>query len=162
MCVQSAPEIETLLDLNGQIIDQGNGYWIKIEAYRVAPTGEVPHGIRHRLTLLEPYGKRILGYDNAHSVKLPQKFERAGRRLTFDHKHRHAKDHGVPCEFKDAHQLLADFFVEVDRVLSEVSEVIGPAARKSCRRNTGRGRCGTVAAALVKTGVAMVLPLPAG
>jgi hypothetical protein len=43
-----------------------------------------------------------------------------------------------------------------------VSEVIGPAARKSCRRNTGRGRCGTVAAALVKTEVAMVLPLPAG
>jgi hypothetical protein len=27
---------------------------------------------------------------------------------------------GVPYEFKDAHQLLADFFAEVDRVLSEV------------------------------------------
>ncbi len=27
--------IATLLDLDGQIIDQGNGFWIKIEAWRV-------------------------------------------------------------------------------------------------------------------------------
>jgi len=26
--------LETLLDLNDSIIDQGNGYWIKIEAWR--------------------------------------------------------------------------------------------------------------------------------
>jgi len=26
---------------------------------------------------------------------------------------------GAPCEFKDAHQLLSDFFVEVDVVLKE-------------------------------------------
>jgi len=24
--------IDTLLDLNGSILDQGNGYWIKLEA----------------------------------------------------------------------------------------------------------------------------------
>jgi len=40
--------------------------------------------------------------------------------LPFDHKHRHAADTGVPYEFKDAHQLLSDFFVEVDAVLKEV------------------------------------------
>jgi len=28
-------------------------------------------------------------------------------------------DKGVPYEFKDAYQLLADFFKEVDRVLKE-------------------------------------------
>lgn len=118
--MKSDPGIETLLDLHGQIIDQGAGYWVKLEAYRVAPTAEVPHGIRYCLTLHEPYGKRILGYDNAHAIKLPKKFKHAGPRLTFDHQHRHATDQGVPYEFKDAHQLLADFFAEVDRVLSEV------------------------------------------
>lgn len=116
------PGIETLLDLQDQIIDQGSGYWVKIEAYQVAPTPDVPHGIRYSLTLHEPYGKRILGYDNAHAVKPPKKFKYAGRRLTFDHMHRHARDPGVPYEFKDAHQLLADFFSEVDQVLLEVKK----------------------------------------
>ncbi len=64
--------LETLLDLNGSIIDQSNGYWIKIEAWRVATD------------------------DNAHAVKLPKKFKYVGRRLSFDHKHRHVSDKGVP------------------------------------------------------------------
>ena len=59
--------IETLIDLHDQIIDQDGGYWVKIEAWRVVPTEEIPHGIRYALTLHEPYGKRILGYDNAHA-----------------------------------------------------------------------------------------------
>jgi hypothetical protein len=72
------------------------------------------------LTLHEPFGKRILGYDNAHSVK-PKKFKYAGQKLAFDHKHRHVSDKGVPYEFRNAHQLMADFFIEVDRVLKEVN-----------------------------------------
>jgi hypothetical protein len=40
------PGIETLLELHGQIIDQGDGYWVKIEAWRVDATAEIPHGIR--------------------------------------------------------------------------------------------------------------------
>ena len=61
--------IDTLLDLNGSILDQGNGYWIKLEAWRVEVSAQIPHGIRYSLTLHEPYGNRILGYDNAHAVK---------------------------------------------------------------------------------------------
>jgi hypothetical protein len=80
-------------------------------------------GIRYSLTLYEPYGKRILGYDNAHAVKPPKKFKYAGTRLPYDHKHRHASDKGVPYEFKDAQQLLSDFFSEVDRVLMEARRV---------------------------------------
>ena len=38
------PGIATLLDLHGQVIDQGQGYWLKIEAWRIAPTTEIPHG----------------------------------------------------------------------------------------------------------------------
>lgn len=112
--------IENLLELNGSIFDQGDGYWIKIEAWAVKVSAEVPHGIRYSLTLHEPYGKRILGFDNAHAVKPPKKYKYAGRKLRFDHKHRHVSDKGIPYEFKDAHQLLSDFFADVDRLLAEV------------------------------------------
>lgn len=112
--------IATLLDLHNQIIDQGGGYWIKIEAWTVDSSIDIPHGIRYSLTLHEPYGKRIIGYDNAHAVKPPKKFKYAGRRLPYDHQHRHVSDKGIPYEFKDAYQLLSDFFLEVDRVLEEV------------------------------------------
>lgn len=111
--------ISTLIDLHDQIIDQGGGYWVKIEAWVVPSSKGIPHGIRYALTLHEPYGKRILGYDNAHAVKPPKKFKYAGARLPYDHQHRHVSDKGVPYEFKDAHQLLSDFFAEVDRVLRE-------------------------------------------
>jgi hypothetical protein len=114
--------IVTLLDLHGQIIDQGHGYWLKIEAWRVEPSREIPHGVRYALTLHEPSGKRILGYDNAHAVKPPRTFKYAGRIRSFDHKHRHRSDKGVPYEFQDAHQLLTDFFSDADRVLLEVQQ----------------------------------------
>lgn len=113
------PGIATLIELHDQIIDQGGGYWIKIAAWRVKVTQEIPHGIRYSLTLHDPHGKRILGYDNAHAVKSPKKFKYAGVRLPYDHKHRHVSDKGMPYEFHNAHQLLADFFTEVDRVLKE-------------------------------------------
>lgn len=114
--------LDTLLDLHDQVIEQGAGYWVKIEARRVKPTSEIPHGIRYSLTLHEPYGKRILGYDNAHAIKPPKKFKYAGTRFTYDHKHRHMKDRGVPYEFKDPHKLLSEFFCEVDRVLKELQK----------------------------------------
>jgi hypothetical protein len=111
-------DVETLLDLDGSILDQGNGYWIKIEARRVAPTPGIPHGIAYSLTLHEPYGTRILGFDNAHAVKPPKKFKYAGR-ITHDHKHRRARDRGAPYEYSTAAQLLKDFFAAVDRALEE-------------------------------------------
>jgi hypothetical protein len=114
------PGVATLLELDGSILDQGNGYWINIKARMVFVTRHIPHGIRYSLTLHEPYGNRILGYDNAHAVKPPKKFKYAGQIFAYDHKHRHASDKGVPYGFKDAHQLLADFFADVDRVLAQV------------------------------------------
>lgn len=82
----------------------------------------IPHGIRYSLSLHEPAGKRILGYDNAHPAKPPKKRKYAGRIVAFDHKHRHISDKGMPYEFTDAYQLLADFFADVDRVLREVKK----------------------------------------
>ena len=75
------------------------------------------NGIKYGLSLHEPYGKRIMGYDNAHAVKHPKKGKYSGWRVEYDHKHRHVRDKGVPYEFVDAYQLLKDFFAEVDRVL---------------------------------------------
>ena len=114
------PGIETLLLLDGEIYDQGSGYWIKIEARRVEVGEHVPHGIRYALTLHDRYGTRLLGYDNAHAVKPPRRKHFTGRRLAYDHKHRHSRDKGVAYEFSSADQLLKDFFEEVDRVLEEV------------------------------------------
>lgn len=114
------PGIETLLLLDGEIYDQGNGYWIKIEAHQVHATEHVPHGICYALTLHDRYGTRLLGYDNAHAVKPPKRKRYAGRRLAYDHKHRHSRDKGVAYEFTSADQLLKDFFNEADRVLQEV------------------------------------------
>src|SRR5271170_1812067 len=107
--------IETLLELHNLILEQSGGYWIKIEAYRVKSTLQIPHGIRYSLTLHEPYGKRVLGYDNAHAVKLPQNFKYVGQQKTYDHKHRDHADKGIPYVFESAYQLMSDFFSEVDR-----------------------------------------------
>jgi len=120
--MRSRSGIDVLLDLHGQIIDQGKGYWIKIEAWRALPSRAVPHGIRYSLTLHNPYGKRILGYDNAHAVSAPRKARYKGRIVAHDHKHRGRADKGVPYEFQDAYQLLADFFGDVDRVLGQVGK----------------------------------------
>ena len=112
-------ELDTLLELHGEILVQEGGYWIKIEAWTVEPTEGVPHGIRYSLTLHDSSGKRILGYDNSHAIEPPKKGF-AGRRLEYDHVHRHAKDKGVPYEFASAYELLKDFFEEADKVLKEV------------------------------------------
>jgi hypothetical protein len=87
--------LRTLLDLSEQVIDQEDGYWVKIEAWEVDRNDDIPHGIRSSLTLHAPSGKRILGYDNAHAVRV-RRGRYGGRRLPFDHKHRHAADTGVP------------------------------------------------------------------
>jgi hypothetical protein len=75
------------------------------------------HG--YSLTLHDPKGTRVLGYDNSHAVAARKKGF-AGRRLEYDHVHRHARDKGVAYEFAGAEQLLKDFFEEVDKVLKEV------------------------------------------
>lgn len=114
--------LETLLDLDGSILEQESGFWIKIEARRVAASEHVLHGIRYSLTLHDKYGTRVLGYDNAHAVKAPKKFKFAGQRLPCDHRHRMSSDKGVPYAFESAHRLLQDFFAEVDRVIKEAQQ----------------------------------------
>lgn len=60
--------LDFLLDLDGEVIVQDDGYWVKIEARKRSPSPQVPHGIDYSLTLHDKYGRRVLGFDNAHAA----------------------------------------------------------------------------------------------
>jgi len=49
--------LETLFDLDGVIIDQDNGYWVKFDVSKVTVTKERPHGLRYSLTLHDKFHK---------------------------------------------------------------------------------------------------------
>lgn len=119
----SAIGLEYLLGLDGKIEVQNDaGYWVKMEVSSVDVTAERPHGIRYSLTMHAPDNTRLIGFDNAHSVRpADSHFKHAGKRFPYDHRHRHALDEGVLYEFDTAYQLVSDFYAEVDRVLKEVS-----------------------------------------
>ena len=116
------PGLETLLELDGSILEQEGGFWMKVEVKQVTATDRMPHGIRYSLTLHDRHGTRVLGYDNAHAVKPLKKFRYSGTRLPYDHKHRTSSAKGVPYAFESAQRLLEDFFAEVDRVIKEAMQ----------------------------------------
>lgn len=105
--------LEFLLAFDGRVHWYDQGYWTKFAFKRVASTRERPHGLRYALTLHDPAGKRLLGYDNAHRVRT-----RKGRSIEADHWHRSAEDPGTPYAFTDGATLIEDFFDEVERVLT--------------------------------------------
>jgi hypothetical protein len=108
--------LETLLDLDGNIFEMGEGYWVKIEAQRVPPDAGRPHGINYSLTLHSPAGERLVGYDNAHGVPV-----RAGRpdQITSPFDHTHRRCHALPYGYSDAPTLLVDFWRDVEKTLRE-------------------------------------------
>ncbi len=108
--------LESLLELNGEVFPMENGYWTKLEARRVNVSQEIPHGIKYSLTLHNRQNKRILGFDNAHGVKL-KKHRYAAKKTTWDHKHLENKTQDY--EFESAGQLLEDFWEDVNKILGE-------------------------------------------
>lgn len=117
---ERSPEygLEFLLAFDGRIHHLPKGYWIKFEISRGEASKERPHGLSYSFTLHAPNGRRLIGFDNAHSV--PAKGSRFRRRATeSDHWHRTESDPGRPYRFKNAETLIEDFFSEVARVLSE-------------------------------------------
>ena len=123
MIIKNKIGLETLLDLNNVIIEQGNGCWVKFDVLITKVTKERPHGIKYSLTLHDKYGKRLMGFDNAHAVKLPKKYKFSGRIIEYDHLHRHSLDKGIPYEFKNPYQLIQDFFEKVDNILKDRSDM---------------------------------------
>lgn len=112
------PSLDALLDLDGQllIVDPEGKYWARFVVRRVPATAERPHGLAYALTLHGPGGERLVGFDNAHSVR-----GRAGpggkRGQSRDHRHRLKTVR--PYDYRDAATLLADFWAEVDAVLQQ-------------------------------------------
>jgi hypothetical protein len=115
---QRDASLDTLLDLDGQVLvlDERGGYWVKFEVKAVMPTKERPHGLDYSITLHGNENERLVGFDNAHSVR--QSAGPGGKGKTaYDHKHRVRTIR--PYEYRDAATLLADFWAEVDAVLKE-------------------------------------------
>jgi hypothetical protein len=106
------------LDFDGRIHHLEADYRLKFEIKRVNATPRRPHGLSYSFTLHAPNGKRLIGFDNAHtgSAKTSRfkKQPHAG-----DHWHRTERDPGRPYKFKDAETLIDDFFNEVESVLRE-------------------------------------------
>jgi hypothetical protein len=110
--------LEFLLGFNGHAHRYVGGYWLKFEIAKVEATDGKPHGLDYSFTLHGPDNRRLVGFDNAHSV--PAKGARFMKRpKAMDHWHRTETDAGRPYAFKDAETLLDDFFDEVERVLAE-------------------------------------------
>ena len=112
------PSAEMLLDLDGQVfvVDAKGGYWVWFSVNRVASTPERPHGLKYSLTLHGPDDGRLIGFDNAHSVR-ESRGPGGKSRGPLDHKHR--LETVRPYRFRDAARLVEDFWTEVDKLLKE-------------------------------------------
>lgn len=109
------PGLDILLQLDGEIFLMGNGYWTKFEVRLVAANKHIPHGIKYSLTLHDSSNTRVLGYDNAHSIK-PKRKKYGAKRVVWDH--RHKRQVTVPYEFENAAQLLEDFWADEEEILA--------------------------------------------
>jgi hypothetical protein len=119
-------ELNTLLDLHGQLIAYDEGYWVKIEAWEVAKSYKTPQGIRYSLSLHDSKGNRILGYDNAHQLKEKGRKFTSNRNRPYDHRHIKGKDFTVVYRFEGPQKLLTDFFNEVNTVLEQENDQKNP------------------------------------
>jgi len=94
---------DILFDLRTKRQDVAAGWWFKVEARDAAAA---PGGLRYSLTLHDPNGLRVLGYDN-------------------DHGHHHCHPPGrveerLPYDFTACADLVAAFFTDLDRYLSRI------------------------------------------
>ncbi|STX44769.1 Uncharacterised protein [Legionella donaldsonii] len=89
----------------------------KIEVTRTDPTPGRPHGIRYNLTFHDNHNQRILGFDNAHAIRIQKRGRYSGQIFQYDHVHRTIRDTGTPYEFVNASQLLEDFFKAVNSIM---------------------------------------------
>jgi hypothetical protein len=108
--------LQRLLDLDGEIMEVGQGFWVELRAKKVPPTPGKPHGIDYSLCLLGPDGRRLVCYDNAHPVSAGRGPARK-KSKTGDHRHERTKV--KPYDYQDAETLVRDFWTDVERVLKE-------------------------------------------
>lgn len=112
------PGLEALLDLDGQIlaVDAKGFYSVRFPAQRVERSTERPHGLKYSLTLHGPQGQRLIGFDNAHSIR---RSRGPGGKHSGPADHRRRMDDVRIYRYQGAATLLADFWAEVDRYLNQ-------------------------------------------
>lgn len=108
--------LEILLDLDGVAVgvDSSGEYVAKFVVKQVPPSPERPHGLSYSLTLHDEKGTRLVGFDNAHAAPTRR---RRGEVVPHDHRHRLGTTRSY--EYRDAANLLADFWTEVISILKE-------------------------------------------
>jgi hypothetical protein len=110
--------LDNLLFLDGERFVVEDGFWVKFEVKQVPVTPERPHGLHYSLTLHDSEGERLLGLDNAHSIR-EVSGPGARTRIEYDHKHRGERVRFY--DYEDAATLLSDFWEAVDTILNERS-----------------------------------------
>ena len=127
--------LKFLLEFDGRTHWYEGGYHVRFEIKRVKATPERPHGLRYSFTLHDPDGRRLVGFDNAHTVQ-PRGSRYNKRAEAADHWHRTGNDEGRPYAFQDAETLIEDFFNEVARVLTERNVPLDVVKDEDERRQT--------------------------
>ncbi len=102
--------LERLLDLDGEIMDVGGGFWISIKAERVPATPHRPHGINYSLCLFDGADERIICFDNAHTIVVGSGPGKMRSKVT---DHVHAGKRIRPYVYNDAETLVVDFWSAV-------------------------------------------------
>lgn len=110
--------LDSLLAVDGVMYAIHGPFWVKFEVKQVPVTAEKPHGLDYSLTLHDGEGKRVLGFDNAHSVR---EGGGPGARTRIEFDHRHKGERIRLYDYKDAATLVVDFWTEVDKILDERS-----------------------------------------
>lgn len=101
--------LEYLLDLNGEIAEVGDGFWVKFNIRHIKVDKERPYGIKYSLTLHNEKGERVLGYDNAHAPYENKKGDE------FDHIHKGERIKRY--NYSSAEKLMEDFWNDVNKFL---------------------------------------------
>lgn len=113
---QDDATLDRLLVLDGEIMEVGGGFWIKIDARRVPITSSRSHGVKYSLCLFAPDDRRVVCFDNAHPVTVGKG---PARRRTATSDHAHDGGRIVPYGYTDAGTLLVDFWDAVDTCLKK-------------------------------------------
>ena len=108
----------TLLLLDGEsfVVEAAGKCWVKFVVKEVPASPERPEGLTYSLTLHDEDGERLLGFDNAHSVR---EGTGPGARTRIEYDHKHVGERIRFYDYADAEQLLTDFWSEVDAILAK-------------------------------------------
>lgn len=96
---------DTSLDLDEQVlvVDPEGRHWVRFAVRRVSPTEAKPHGLDYSLTLHGPDGERLVGFDNAHTVR---RASGPGGKAGTASDHMHRLETARPYQYRDAAALL--------------------------------------------------------